>query len=88
MRSPASQRFKDCSEATLQRIKDEDSLVRFGIGHALSSQGDHSQPGAVALERQGPAARHSTTANSTPWQYGPGNFVGLPPCSALKAAKK
>ena len=27
--------FKSCSEATLQRLKDEGSVVRFNIGHSL-----------------------------------------------------
>ena len=75
--------FKTCSEAGLERIKTEGSLVRFSIGHALS---DHSIiPNRILLLLSGKArllGNHNGQLNTLA-VLGPGNLVGLP--SLLRA---
>ena len=75
--------FQTCSEAGLERIKAEGSLVRFSIGHALSS---HSIiPNRVLLLLSGKArllGQHNGQLNTLA-MLGPGNLVGLP--SLLRA---
>ena len=75
--------FKSCSEATLQRLKDEGSVVRFSIGHALSSSA--IVPNRVLLLLSGKArllGQHNGQLNTLA-MLGPGNLVGLP--SLLRA---
>ena len=75
--------FQTCSEAGLERIKAEGSLVRFSIGHALSS---HSIiPNRVLLLLSGKArllGQHNGQLNTLA-MLGPGTLVGLP--SLLRA---
>ena len=80
--------FKGCSEATLQRLKDEGSVARFNIGHALSSKA--IVPNRVLLILSGKArllGQHNGQLNTLA-MLGPGNLVGLLPCFVLRAAKK
>ena len=79
--SQASQRFKTCSEAGLERIKAEGSLV----GHALSS---HSIiPNVAVLSGKARLLGQHNGQLNTLAMLGPGNS-GLLPCFVLRAAKK
>ena len=74
--------FKSCSEETLQRLRNEGSNISFSIGHALCSSA--IVPNRVLLILSGKArllGQHNGQLNTLA-MLGPGNLVGLPPCSS------
>ena len=65
LRQPSA--FQSCTEASLRRIKDEGSSVRFNIGHALSWA---IVPSRVLLILSGKARLLGNVARTTPWPSG------------------
>ena len=75
--------FQGCSEATIERLSDKASVVRFGIGHALSSNGIVSDRVLLILNGQARLLGQHNGQLNTLALLGPGNLVGLP--SLLRA---
>ena len=83
-----SSAFKGCSDATLQRIYAEGHLVRFNIGHILSTA--EIIPNRVLFILNGNVriiSKHRGQLNSLT-QLGVGNLIGLASLLELNPVKK